>query len=373
MEPFPSCHPDARKDLGLASTKSEVEIPPDVGMTTMREGEEGIRGMLVADHRYEYDGLNLLRVDELYDSDSDGLDGDDLAADAWRALWVGTYRPGSLGALLHKSVYVYSDLEDNTADSANEYTYTYDPVGNVACVYDQSGNLAYEFAQDAFGNELPVGTLGGSDWHDAAGDGIVEHQTGKWMDEFTGLYYFQARWYCGEVGSFVSRYPLSLRGLYGQYQFTNNNPISFVDPTGEAPGEFLDNKPIQACSRAKDSNAGPVRLPGRHCFLCWDDRPPWTSNPDACEGCQRETRDRPAGAYPEKPVHPVLNPDCDSLNIDECTLTCMQRVFRTCCSDFQTIRVLTNNCCDCARKAFKQCGFSRGSIPDSIRNANVGL
>jgi hypothetical protein len=51
------------------------------------------------------DGLNLLRVDELYDSDSDGLDQDDIDADAWRALWVGTYRPGSLGALLHKSVY----------------------------------------------------------------------------------------------------------------------------------------------------------------------------------------------------------------------------------------------------------------------------
>jgi RHS repeat-associated protein len=189
---------------------------------------------VVAGHRYEYDGLNLLRVDELYDSDSDGLDGDDLAADAWRALWVGTYRPGSLGALLHKSVYVYSDLEDNTPDSANEFTYTHDPVGNVGCVYDQSGNLAYEFTQDAFGNELPVGTLGGNDWHDAAGDGIVEHQTGKRMDEFTGLYYFHARYYDAEVGRFLGREPISLSsGPIHQYSFVYENPNQFADPNGK--------------------------------------------------------------------------------------------------------------------------------------------
>jgi hypothetical protein len=44
-------------------------------------GSGSARGTLLAGLRYEYDGLNVLRVDELYDNDSNGLE----TNDAWRA------------------------------------------------------------------------------------------------------------------------------------------------------------------------------------------------------------------------------------------------------------------------------------------------
>jgi len=58
-------------------------------------------GALVSGLRYEYDGLNLLRVDEIY--------GASLSESGpWRTVEVSTHRPGQLGALLHKRVYKYN-------------------------------------------------------------------------------------------------------------------------------------------------------------------------------------------------------------------------------------------------------------------------
>ncbi|MCA9414073.1 MAG: hypothetical protein KC944_22860, partial [Candidatus Omnitrophica bacterium] len=147
-------------------------------------------GALVSGLRYEYDGLNLLRVDEIY--------GASLSESGpWRTVEVSTHRPGQLSALLHKRVYKYNSGNNTaTPNATHDFTYAHDPVGNVLTVFDNSGNEEFYFAQDAFGNELPINSaFGASDWATAAGEDyrIVEHQTGKWMDEFTGLYYFHAR------------------------------------------------------------------------------------------------------------------------------------------------------------------------------------
>ena len=45
--------------------------------------------------RYEYDGLNLLRMDEVYDSTGDGNLANDLARDNWRIRETSTHRPPS--------------------------------------------------------------------------------------------------------------------------------------------------------------------------------------------------------------------------------------------------------------------------------------
>jgi hypothetical protein len=67
-------------------------------------GTGSARGTLLAGLRYEYDGLNVLPVDELYDNDTGGLE----TNDACRAREANTHLPGSLGALLAKRVYDYS-------------------------------------------------------------------------------------------------------------------------------------------------------------------------------------------------------------------------------------------------------------------------
>jgi RHS repeat-associated protein len=259
MKLSPNCHPDERKDLGFASAEPGVEIPPGVGMTTMREGGEGIaRGTLFAGLRYEYDGLNVLRVDELYDNDTGGLE----TNDAWRAREANTHRPGSLGALLAKRVYEYPSATSGTSNGNEDYYYGHDPVGNVTVIFDSNGDEVYHFTQDAFGNELKTATLGGSDWADARGAGVTEHQTGKWMDEFTGLYYFHARWYCAEVGRWISNEFGLTHFLYNW-----NDPVHKYDPDG--------NRSVSICTRTFDQLGGlidnAVSYWHGHCFIQIED------------------------------------------------------------------------------------------------------
>ena len=106
----------------------------------------------------------------------------------------------------------------STPNSSNDYTYTYDALGNVQVVYKASGSIgqeAYFFTQDAFGNELSgdanipasncTNLLGGATWASARTAGITEHQMGKIQSAFSGLYYFHSRWYDPFVGRFVGR------------------------------------------------------------------------------------------------------------------------------------------------------------------------
>ncbi|MCG3197801.1 MAG: hypothetical protein GHCLOJNM_02292 [bacterium] len=125
---------------------------------------------VVSHRRYEYDGLNLVRLDERYDADTppDGID----AGDPWRTLEATTHKPGALASLLHKRVYTHAN-NDATPEAAADFTYAYDAVGNVYCVWDGDGNEVFYFAQDAFGNELPVDLLGQDSWSTARAAGMT--------------------------------------------------------------------------------------------------------------------------------------------------------------------------------------------------------
>jgi RHS repeat-associated protein len=57
---------------------------------------------------------------------------------------------------------------------------------------------------------------------------------GKTYDEYTGLYYFQARYYDPTTGRFDERDPQSSYGA-SAYAFANNNPIMGRDPSGQFP------------------------------------------------------------------------------------------------------------------------------------------
>jgi len=176
---------------------------------------------LTSEKRYEYDGLNLVRVDERCDADGDGVV--EAGETTWRMVEVATHRPGQLGALVGKRVYSYPTAGNRCVSNGyTVYTYAYDAVGNVVLVYTGGGDEAFFFAQDAFGNELEIAAFAGSDWVDARDDGVGEHQTGKWVDPFTGQYYFHARWYDSVVGRFTGRDSLksSCAGPLDRTQYT---------------------------------------------------------------------------------------------------------------------------------------------------------
>jgi len=227
--------------------------------------------------RYEYDGLNVLRVDEKYDTAGETLD----TNDPWRTIEVNTHKPGSLGALIGKRVYQYSDAADSSPNSSNDYTYTYDALGNVQVVYKASGTVgqeAYFFTQDAFGNELSgdanipasnrTNLLGGVTWATARTAGITEHQTGKIQSAFSGLQYFWARWYDPLVGRFVGRDPVAEVGgnIYGMAE---NNPMRYADPSGTCVscggGSTQENDPTPAPPKPSPGDETPPNIQTNGC------------------------------------------------------------------------------------------------------------
>ena len=229
-----------RSCLSCDSVLSErIEYSPTVSTT------------IVKWWRYEYDGLNCLRLDEKYDTAGGALD----ANDPWRTIEVNTHKPGSLGALICKRVYTHTN-NDATPDQTNDYTYTYDAVGNVIAVYNANvtnrGNELYYFTQDAFGNELTTSPFNGSPWSTARTAGITEHQTGKWIDPFTGLYFFHARWYDSTVGRFVGRDPITnaCAEKLNEYCFCLNSPIEFSDSSGLFLNDGCPDRYVNAVKNA---------------------------------------------------------------------------------------------------------------------------
>ncbi|MCE7907952.1 MAG: hypothetical protein DYH02_06270 [Candidatus Omnitrophica bacterium COP1] len=133
----------------------------------------------------------------------------------------------------------------STPNSSNDYTYTYDALGNVQVVYKASGSTgqeAYFFTQDAFDNELsgdadiPVSNrtnlFGSTTWATGRSNGITEHQTGKIASAFTGIQYFHARWYDPFVGRFVGRDAV-WNYVGAIYTLVDNNPVASADPSGK--------------------------------------------------------------------------------------------------------------------------------------------
>ncbi|MEM9504773.1 MAG: RHS repeat-associated core domain-containing protein, partial [Cyanobacteria bacterium P01_E01_bin.43] len=57
--------------------------------------------------------------------------------------------------------------------------------------------------------------------------------TGREFDEETGLHYYRARYYDGELGQFISQYPIGFSGgTNNLYAYVGNEPISNTDSRG---------------------------------------------------------------------------------------------------------------------------------------------
>ena len=62
-------------------------------------------------------------------------------------------------------------------------------------------------------------------------ENFTPNYTGKFFDESSGLYYFNARWYDCELGRFTTQDPA--RDGVNWWIYCNGNPITFVDPDGK--------------------------------------------------------------------------------------------------------------------------------------------
>ncbi len=106
--------------------------------------------------------------------------------------------------------------------SAKVYYYHTDNVGSVKAVTDQSGKVVFNADYFAFGTKY----TSNGDFDEAHGF------TGKEYDSDAGLYYYNARWYDGETGRFISEDPVADPNNPNLYTYCANNPLTNTDPTG---------------------------------------------------------------------------------------------------------------------------------------------
>jgi RHS repeat-associated protein len=102
-----------------------------------------------------------------------------------------------------------------------------DALGSLRAVTDGAGTNIYTTHYKPFG--LEYGTTPGTD--------PKLKFTAQWKDSNTGLYYLFRRFCDPEIGRFLSQDPvlgqLTVPQSLDRYPYTVNNPLRYVDPTGE--------------------------------------------------------------------------------------------------------------------------------------------
>ncbi len=121
----------------------------------------------------------------------------------------------------------FARIDGNLDNSiTKKYFYHTDHLGSTVLVTDEAGQQVYSSEYTPFGKQVSKeGEL----------DRVAKF-TGKDLDEDTGLYYFNARWYDQEIGRFISEdsVPISPEepSTLNLYTYVENNPIIYTDSSG---------------------------------------------------------------------------------------------------------------------------------------------
>jgi|SRR3989344_1893855 len=144
-----------------------------------------------------------------------------------------TTQPGEDTQILTESesqetTYIYANgLVASLDDQGNINYYHKDNLGSIRAITDSVGAVVYSTSYEPFGNEFSQ--TGSSEYS----------YTGKPKDN-SGLMYYGARYYDPSLGRFTQIDPI-LSADASPYVYVKNNPLIFVDPSGNEEKSYLQN------------------------------------------------------------------------------------------------------------------------------------
>jgi len=113
----------------------------------------------------------------------------------------------------------------DVADNNKAYYYHFDGLGSVVALSDSDGDSCQSYQYSAYGQ------VAASDPNFLTNPYMF---TGRRFDIETGLYYYRARYYNPHIGRFMQTDPIGYGAGINWYLYCGNNPVGFVDPSGNA-------------------------------------------------------------------------------------------------------------------------------------------
>ena len=143
-------------------------------------------------------------------------------------------------------------------DVFDVYWYEKNLQGDIVAVYNHAGTKLLTYTYDAWG---ACYTTNASSSVPSIVTNNPFRYRGYYYDNDLGLYYLNARYYDENTGRFISAdgYVSTGQGLtgYNMYAYCGNNPVMYVDPTGEAWWHWaLGAAIVVACAAAVVITAG---------------------------------------------------------------------------------------------------------------------
>jgi len=227
--------------------------------------------------------------------------------------YVYTVGPGAINNVTER--HLHTDM------GADSWYYQYDHRGNVVAITDYAGKILRGYQYDAFGN-IPFSFATGQSGAAPTDDILF---TGKDLDPDTGLYYFNARWYDPEIGTFVARTTLP-PNIERAYAFCSGNPMNRVDKNGRVDqpldltnldlGGLLEGNPSSACNLLQNPSSACGYINWSFVW-CMEDMPSHGDTDWNCHKCTNNTTGGPpdsicldlSGWYPIPPGEPPLPGD----------------------------------------------------------------
>jgi len=132
----------------------------------------------------------------------------------------------------------------DVADSNAVYYYHFDGLGSVVALSNSNGDSCQSYEYSVYGQ------VAASDPNFIANPYMF---TGRRFDIETGLYYYRARYYNPHIGRFMQTDAVGYGAAMNLYSFCRNNPLAFVDPSGNLPFSrdgsdvIVTNDPCDPC------------------------------------------------------------------------------------------------------------------------------
>ncbi|MFA4831305.1 MAG: RHS repeat-associated core domain-containing protein, partial [Patescibacteria group bacterium] len=154
---------------------------------------------------------------------------------------------GNITKTMIRGLEPIAEIEGSGGSGIITYVHN-DVLGSAVLLTDRSGAVKGKYEYEPFGDI--VGMF-------AQGEGTDYLFTGQEYDIESSLYYYNARYYNPKLGRFISRDAFMGRDgdvlSRNRYIYVKNNPLKYVDPTGEQEEDINNDLTENLIARMKDA------------------------------------------------------------------------------------------------------------------------